>query len=232
MILDLHNHKVYHGDAVLAHSVPLKEVRQRLRNNPQTSLKENISEHTSVFLGIQNLTQEATAKDVDDIVTNMCSEVALLLSQNIWQNHKLTSEQKEAAVSRIVAELVDEYLEESRPPTNSLMPLSPLLNEPDFSPTQLPALAAPLRISGPLPPFNSLQNQLPSLQSMLEAAKTLNPVQLMKTHDLSEFKVDNIGGAPLLLLLFLAPGAPSPGDREGLLGNLNLGYWSSVGLNE
>lgn len=158
----------------------------------------------------------------------MCSDVALLMRRNIWNNDRLLHDEKEAAVSRIVAELVDEYLEESRPVTGSLMPLSPLLNEPDFNDTQLPALTALSKASGPLPPFNSLQNQLPG---MLDAAKTLNPVQLMKTHDLSEFKVDNIG-APPSLVLFLAPGAPLPGDRDGLLGNMLLGYWSTVGLNE
>lgn len=232
VVLDLHNHKVHNGDAVATPPMTTKNVGLPLRLILARDHKDGVSQHTGVFLGIPHAPQEALAKEVDQIVTKMCSDVALLMSRNIWQNHKLLNEQKEAAVSRIVAELVDEYLDESRPVNASLMPLSPLLNEPDLSPTQLPALAAPSRISGPLPPFNSLQNQLPPLLGMLDAAKTLNPVQLMKTHDLSEFKVDNIGAPSSLLLLFLAPGAPLPGDREGLLGNLHLGYWSTVGLNE
>lgn len=229
VVSDLHNHKVYNGEIVL--SLPTPKITPH-GNMDRNNDKESMAHHTGVFLGMNPPLAEALAKDVDRIVSKMCTEVALLMARNIWQNSKLLSEQKETAVSRVVAELVDEYLDESRPVNVSLMPLSPLLNEPEFSVTQLPALAAPSRVSGPLPPFNSLQNQLPPLPGVLDAAKTLNPVQLMKTHDLSEFKVDNIGAPPSLVLFSLAPGAPLPGDRENLLGNLHLGYWSTVGLNE
>lgn len=233
VISDLHNHKVHNGEMVTGLLIETKDSRKQLRQSIHKRDDENAyAQHTNVFMGIQGPSHEALAKDVDRIVTKMCSDVAQLMTRNIWQNEKLLNEQKEAAVSRIVAELVDEYLEESRPVTASLMPLSPLLNEPDFSATQLPALAAPSRVSGPLPPFNSLQNHLPPLPGILDAAKTLNPVQLMKTHDLSEFKVDNIGALPSLTLFLLAPGAPLPSERDGLLGNLHLGYWSTVGLNE
>lgn len=233
VVSDLHNHKILNGERVAV--LPSAQKKQKVHISNRTSDKsalDAIAQHTNVFVGIEKPPIEALAGEVDDIVSSMCSDVAQLMTRNIWQNPKLLSEQKEAAVSRIVAELVDEYLEESRPVAASLMPLSPLLNEPDFSDTQLPALSAPSRISGPLPPFNSLHTQLLPLPEGLDLAKTLNPVQLMKTHDLSEFKVDNIGAPPTLLLQFLAPNAPLPGDRDGLLGNLHLGYWSTVGLNE
>lgn len=239
VVSDLHNHKIPNGELVSSQPSPPK--KQKVQTSDTLSDKSAIyglAQRTNVFVGIQKPPSQALPKDVDDIVASMCSDVALLMTRNIWQNPKLLNEQKETAVSRIVAELVDEYLEESRPVAALLMPLSPLLNEPDLSDTQLPALSAPSRVSGPprvsapLPPFNSLHTQLLPLPEALDLAKTLNPVHLMKTHDLSEFKVDNISGAPSLMLLFLAPSAPLPGDRDGLLGNLHLGYWSTVGLNE
>lgn len=229
VVSDLHNHKIPNGEIVAVQPSPPK--RQKVQDPDKSSLN-GLAQHTNVFVGIPKPLQQALARDVDEIVSNMCSDVALLMTRNIWHNPKLLSEQKETAVSRVVAELVDEYLEESRPVTASLMPLSPLLNEPDFSDTQLPALSAPSRATGPLPPFNSLQTQLYPLPEVLDLAKTMNPVQLMKTHDLSEFKVDNIGAPTSLMLLFLAPNAPLPGDRDVLMGNLHLGYWSTVGLNE
>lgn len=160
--------------------------------------------------------QHASAKYVDRLIRKMGADVALLVSVNIWQNCELSNEQKEASVARFVAGMVDEYLGERTVSSGQVMPLSPLLNDPDIG-TQLPALAG-LSRPGPLPPFNSLQNHLPPLPG-LETAKTLNPVQLMKTatHDLSEFKVDNMG-----LLLALAPGAPSPSERMDGLGHLHM----------
>ncbi|PVH17700.1 uncharacterized protein CXQ87_000593 [Candidozyma duobushaemuli] len=212
VVNDLHNHPVEHGFLMSK-----KELEEQ--------------QSTDMFVTLSNRphsgSQNNSPQYLDKIVKKMSTEVAKLVSANIWQNHNLTHEQKESAVARFVAGMVDEYLGEA-PKSNTapMMPLSPLLNEPDMG-TQLPALAVPTRSTGPLPPFNSLQNQLPPSPGMqLDAAKTLNPTQLLKaaTHDLREFKVDNIG-APSASLSSIALGqnAPSPGDKidGGLLANFN-----------
>lgn len=207
IINDLHNHPVESG-----YLLSKKELEEQ--------------QATDMFVTLTNRPQTAqnASHYLDKIVKRMSSEVSRTVSTNVWQNPNLTQEQKEAAVTRFVAGMVDEYLGE--PPKNStapMMPLSPLLNEAE-NVTQLPALAVSTRLTGPLPPFNSLQNQLPPLPGLqLDAAKTLNPTQLLKAsaHDLREFKVDNIGS--LLSLFAMGQNAPSPGDRVdgGLLANFN-----------
>lgn len=204
VVNDNHNHHVENSEKI-PKTVPKKKP-ERLP-------------HTGVFVGIPRPSQGASSKYIDRVMRKMSDQVAQMVSINIWQNCELLSEQKEAAVARFVARVVDEYLVDRPVAPGPVMPLSPLLNDPDLSSqfntlfsTQLPALAG-LSRPGPLPPFNSLQNHFDTEKP------TLNPVQLMKTatHDLSEFKVDNMG-----LLLALAPGVPSPGDRIDSLGNLHM----------
>lgn len=153
---------------------------------------------------------------VDSVVRRTVSQFTQLVQRHIWQNQALPPDQKEAAVARVVAELVDEYLGDTRAPAAThTMPLSPLLNE-DASAPQLPGLDGPSRGSGPLPPFTQLQKRLPLLPA--PDGKTLNPVQLMKTADLREFKVDNLGSVLFAL----------PQDRADLVGLANLSYsWAS-----
>lgn len=216
VVSDLHNHKVDNALIVPLDELPLPEKKSR---TPAVKRKAGLlHRHTGVFVGVPKSQQPAPEKYVDKLMRTMSNEVAYLVSHHVWNNSELLAEQKEVVVARFVAETVDEYLGsemEPRATQNSTMPLSPLLNDPDI---QLPALAGVTRLfGGPLPPFNSLQNNLPFQPEVLDA-KTLNPVQLMKTatHDLSEFKV-------------------SLGEKDTLLGNLNLSYsgWSTVtGLNE
>lgn len=219
VVCDLHNHKVDNAQIVPIDLVPLLgsgAAHPVLKGNKQVPFLP----HLGVFVGMIKPTQPAPEKYVEQLMRKMSSEVAQLMSEHVWNNNELLTEQKEVVVARFVAETVDEYLGTEPEPRahqlNSTMPLSPLLNDTDVS-TQLPALAGSIRLpGGPLPPFNALQNNL--LQQEFLDAKTLNPVQLLKTapHDLSEFKV-------------------ALGEREVLLGNLHLGYsgWSTVaGLNE
>lgn len=213
VINELHDHPVENG--ILLSKKELEEYQ-----TPDMFVAPNGKPHP----GIHN----TASHYLDKIVKKMSTDLARLVSVNIWQNHNLSHEQKETAVARFVAGMVDEYLGEG-PKSNTapVIPLSPLLNEPDMG-TQLPALAVSTRLTGPLPPFNSLQNNLPPLPGLqTDSTKTLNPTQLLKaaTHDLREFKVDNIGAPSMLLSLLTFPqGAPSPGDKidGGLIANFNL----------
>lgn len=203
----------------------------RVENGIEVTKRDLIHMHQQPAFINMDRPQEAVSASsayVENLGRKMSSEVARIVSTNVWQNPRLSHEQKEAAVANFVASMVDEYLENTPKNTNALLPLSPLPSVADPG-TQLPALAAATRLNGPLPPFNSLQNQLPPLPGVSDAAKTLNPIHLMKaaTHDLSEFKVDNMGApSALLTLLTNTGGAPliDKGDG-GLLSHFNLmGY--------
>lgn len=207
MINEYHNHAVAYGTKVSRHEL--------MQSQPKRD----------VFDAKPNEDVSASATYVEFLGQKMSSEVARIVSANVWQNPLLTHEQKEAAVASFVASMVDEYLENTPKGSNSILPLSPLPSAPDQG-TQLPALAGSTKLNGPLPPFNSLQNQLPPLPGVSDAAKTLNPLHLMKaaTHDLSEFKVDNIGAPSGLLSQINGMGALLDKSDGGLLGNFNLMY--------
>lgn len=100
---------------------------------------------TGVFLAAR---QRASEEYVEDLVKGMTDSVAKMVAKSITKNEKLTQDQKDEAVGKFVAAMVDGYLGDTRP--SLLMPLSPLLN--DELDIQLPALDGG-RGTGPLPPF-------------------------------------------------------------------------------
>lgn len=248
VICDLHNHHVNHATAVRVDQVP-KPTRAPVGQVSKRHLDMIPNSAMGVFVGVQK-TAPALQQYLDTLMKRMSEDVAQIITKNVWCNPSLLSEQKDAAVARFVAETMDEYLTDTRyTGAGPCMPLLPLLNEPlpllneplpllepDIPvTTQLPALAAPVRVIGgplPLPPFTSIQNNIPATPV---EPKTLNPTQLLKTRDLSEFKVDNLG---LQMLQFafmqLAPLPPEKIDY-GLLPTAFAGFsnWpSSLSLQE
>lgn len=203
VMCDLHDHKVHLGhqeDAAgaLRPVKPDATAASGSASRPGRRVRTSaFQRRTGVFIGV------APPADVDAAVQRTRAQVAQLMQRHIWQNRTLLAEQKEAAVARVVAELVDEYLGDGRAAAS--VPLS-------SEAVQLPNVDAVSRGGGPLPPFDLLLRRLP----LLPPENTLNPVQLMKTYDLREFKMDNIGAAPFAL-----------SDRADLLSNMSYASWST-----
>lgn len=208
VMCDLHNHKVHCGhkeDAAEASrtsdaegadaEITPSRIKARARRSVRTAAFRG---RTSVFVG------QAPPADVDAVVQRTGAQVTQLMERHIWQNRLLLAEQKEAAVARVVAELVDEYLGDGRGATGVAVTSGDAV--------QLPNVDAVSRTAGPLPPFDLLLRRLP----LLPPENTLNPVQLMKTYDLREFKVDNIGAAPFALA-----------ERSDILANLSYSSWTT-----
>lgn len=205
VMCDLHNHKVHRGhkeDAVGAsHALDADPEMAPPRISARAERPARapaFRRRTGVFVGV------APPADVDAVVQRTGAQVAQLMQRHIWQNHALLPEQKEAAVARVVAELVDEYLGDGRGAVGAPAATADAV--------QLPNVDAVSRTAGPLPPFDLLLRRLP----LLPPENTLNPVQLMKTYDLREFKVDNIGAAPFTL-----------SERPDLLANLSYASWTT-----
>lgn len=203
VMCDLHNHKVHRGheedaDGASRPVDPDAVIQSGDGSRPGRRMRAPaFQRRTGVFVGV------APPADVDAVVQRTGAQVAQLMQRHIWQNRTLLAEQKEAAVARVVAELVDEYLGDGR--IAATAPIS-------ADAVQLPNVDAVSRGAGPLPPFDLLLRRLP----LLPPDNTLNPVQLMKTYDLREFKVDNIGATPFAL-----------SDRPDLLANLTYASWTT-----